>query len=269
MAGIKKAPIVKEYVEPAMEIPKVSETSNFYPINGIPTDYRLYPEGTTIFGRPLKTREVKLLAGMDETNFNFIISEILQAATKGIDVQEMYVADKLYILFWLRANTYKNEGYSTEFNCSHCGNKNHYLFSMDKIRIEVLKEDFDPTKQIKLLNSDNSVTISFPKVKDEHKVSQMLKANKTAAVPLDEDILSLASMIKSVNGEELTLRFTYEFINSLDAEDYAYLKSYVDDNEIGVSPVVSAICEKEECQEENLIEVRFHSEFFLPKYQHR
>jgi hypothetical protein len=264
----KRQPIVKEFVEPIKET--ITTKSNMFPIEGIPTDYKLYPENTQIFGRPLTVKEVKLLAGMNETNFTFIINEILQNATSGIEIDELYVADKLYILFWLRANTYKNEGYSTEFVCSHCGAKNSYLFTMDKLKIISLSEkEFDPDQEIELLNVSDKIKINFPKVKDENQVTQMLKANKNSSIKLDEDILSMAVMIKTINGEEMSLRYVYEYLNNLSVEDFAFIKSHLEDLDIGVSSDIPVFCSNTSCQEENLIEVRFHSEFFLPKYQHR
>jgi len=260
----KREPIVKEFVAP--EEKTITTKSNMFPIEGIPTDYRLYPVNTKIYGRPLTVKEVKLLAGMNDTNYAFIISEILQNAISGIDINELYVADKLYILFWLRANTYKNEGYSTEYVCSHCGAKNHYLFTMDKLTVVTLTDkEFDPNNEIKLLNVEDTITINFPKVKDENKVNQMIKMNKN----LDEDILSMASMIKTINGQEMSLKYVYEYLNQLSVEDFAFIKSYLEEFDIGISPVIPAKCSNEVCGEENLMEVRFQPEFFLPKYQHR
>jgi len=260
----KRSPIVKDFVEPQEPITK---KDNYYLIEGIPTKYRLYPEGTQIYGRPLTVKEVRFLASMTDSNYQFVINEILKNTIKGIDIQELYVADKVFILFWLRANTYKNEGYSTEFTCRHCGRSNHYLFTMDKLRVEYLKDDFVANDDFKLLTTDDVLRISFPKVRDENKVSQILK-NKTS-VEYDEDILSVAAMVKSINGTEYNTKYVYDYLLSLNPEDYAYLETYISDNEIGVSPVVSTNCQYEDCGEESLIEVRFQSDFFLPKYKSR
>jgi len=266
----KRTPLVKEFQEESIQKETITTKTNMFPIEGLPTDYKLYPEGTMIYGRPLTVKETKLLAGMNESNFSFIINEVLQNTITGIQVDELYVADKLYILFWLRANTYKNEGYSTEYICQHCGTKNRYMFTMDKLNIVSLSEkDFDVDNELSLLNRDDKLRICFPKVKDENKVSHMLRMNKNNAQQLDEEILSMATMVKTINGEEMSLKYVYEYLNNLTPEDFSFIKSYMDDIEIGVSPVIPVACSNQTCQEENLIEVRFHSEFFLPKYNHR
>ncbi len=93
--------------------------SNYLPIEDLPSKYRLYPEGTKILARPLKVDEVKLLASMDENNYNFVMNDILKRTVKGIDVNDILVDDKHFIIFWLRANTYKNSGYELEFFCNY------------------------------------------------------------------------------------------------------------------------------------------------------
>jgi len=266
---LERTPLVNEFKEPEV-VEQITKTNNMFPIEGLPTDYRLYPPNTTIYGRPLTVKEVRLLSGMNENNVTFIINEILQGATKGIDINELYVADKLYILFWLRANTYKNEGYSTEYICNSCGTKNNYLFTMDKLNVVSLDEkNFDPEYELQLLNSNDKIKIGFPKVKDENKVSQMLKQSKNGSIQLDEEILSMATMVKFINGEEMSLKYVYEYLCNLTVEDFAYIKTYLEKIEIGVSPIFSTNCVNQSCQEENLIQVRFQSEFFLPKYNDR
>lgn len=266
---LERTPIVNEFREPEIVEP-ITKSNNMFPIDGLPTDYKLYPPNTTIYGRPLTVKEVRLLSGMNENNGTFIINEILQGAIKGIDFNELYVADKLYILFWLRANTYKNEGYSTEYVCYSCGTKNNSLFTMDKLNVvSLVDKKFDPNHELQLLNCSDKIKIGFPKVKDENKVSQMLKQSKNSSIQLDEEILSMATMIKFINSEEMSLKYVYEYLCNLTVEDYAYIKTYLEQIEIGVSPIISTNCVNQSCQEENLIEVRFHHEFFLPKYNNR
>ena len=98
-------------VDEVIDVPKVVEQKledNFFPIDDLPSRYKLYPEGTKIFGRTLKVSEVKKLTTMNENNFNVILKDILTATLRGIDIEDICVADKVYIIFWLRANTFKN-----------------------------------------------------------------------------------------------------------------------------------------------------------------
>ena len=103
-------------VEPAQEAPM-----GFFPIVDLPSRYKLYPKGTKIFGRPLRVLEVKQLSQMGEDNSGTVINSVLKSATVGFNVNELLVSDKVYILFWLRANTYRDSGYRVDFECLKCG----------------------------------------------------------------------------------------------------------------------------------------------------
>lgn len=256
---IGAAPIQQAPLE--AEIP-----NNFHLVEGLPTKYKLYPEGTKIFGRPLTVKEVKLLASIGEDNFDFIVNQILYSAIKGIDIQDLYVVDKIYLIFWLRANTYKNDGYSSTYTCPKCKRENNYLFGVADLVVKELADSFVPGEPLKLLTNEDVIVIQFATVRDENLITSFQKG-KTES--FDDDMLTMASMIKSINGSELSLRLKYEYVVGMNPEDYAYLYSYIQENEVGVAPVAKMECQHEDCREEISIEIRFHEEFFLPKYNFR
>jgi hypothetical protein len=77
-----------------------SNSPNYWAINGLPSNYLLYPKGTQILGRPLKVLEVKKLSSINEENADFIINDILKRTIKGINIDNLLVADKLFIILW-------------------------------------------------------------------------------------------------------------------------------------------------------------------------
>lgn len=241
--------------------------NNYHFVEGLPTRYKLYPEGTKIFGRPLTVKEVKLLASIGQDNFDFIVNQILNAAIKGIDIQNLVVADKLYLIFWLRANTYKNDGYSSTYTCPKCKRDNNYLFGVADLVVKELSDEFVPGEPLQLLTNEDIIVVQFPTVKEENQVNQL--SNSKTAEAFDDDMLTLASMIKSINGKELSLRMKYEYVVQMNPEDYAFIYSYIQENDIGVAPVAKMNCQHADCGEEISIEIRFHEEFFLPKYNFR
>ncbi len=80
---------------------KKSKT-NFYRIDGLPSLGKLYPEETVIEGRPLRVLEVKKLTTLSEENANYVINDVIRNCIMGINLDDLLVADKLYIVFWLR-----------------------------------------------------------------------------------------------------------------------------------------------------------------------
>ena len=80
---------VDETIEAPIEKPIQKLEGNFYEITDLPSRFLLYPEGTKIFGRPMKVSEIKKLTTMNEINYNSIIKSVLENCIKGIDIDDI------------------------------------------------------------------------------------------------------------------------------------------------------------------------------------
>lgn len=264
MAKLKMVDVEEEIVP--TETPKIVDSS-FFPIDDLPSRYLKYPKGTKLFGRPLKVKEIKRLSAMNEDNYNSIINEVLTNCIQGLPIEEIYVADKLYLIFWLRANTYKNANFSTTYHCHSCKEKNEFTFDVDSFSVNYLEEFMD-FKDLTLLNSQDIISFDYPKIRDEGRIAFLKDNLRNSRMQIDEDTISTASYIKTINGKEISLQRACEFLLNLDsAEDYAFIMSHIEENEFGVSPEVKVHCHK--CKEINHLPFSFRQDFFLPKYQFR
>lgn len=258
-----------EEISPEALVNKPVESKDiFYTIENLPTNYKLYPKGTVIKGRPLTVREVKKLSSMNENNFDSILNDVLTTATRGLDIEEIYVADKIYIIFWLRANTYKNANFTTPYVCQKCKRPTEYTFDVDAFEIKYLPDDFDKFS-LTMLNKTDIITFDYSKIKDEIRVEKFNISMKSGLTRYDDETIQYASMIKTINGESVTMRSACEYLNSLGAEDSAYLQSYLSENDIGVIPVIQPQCGHTDCKEVNEVLITFRSDFFVPKYKFR
>ena len=106
---------------------------NFWEITDLPSKFKLYAPGTKILARPLKVLEIKMLSTLNTDNINFVLNDIIGRCVTGIRVEDICTADKLYIIFWLRANTYRDSSYSIDFVCPDCKAKGKY----DKLSVVV------------------------------------------------------------------------------------------------------------------------------------
>jgi hypothetical protein len=258
-----KDEIKKEQPIPVQE---AKSTIEYWPIEDIPSKYKLYPANTKILGRPLKVPEVKKLALMNENNFNFVINEVLKSSIQGINIDDLLVADKVYIIMWLRANTYRESGYIMPFKCSQCEKESSYEFNLDALEIKYIKDDYDPLKLIELKTGDN-LLYSYLKVKDEQIANKFKQSYINSMFKIDDEILDLAITIRSINGKEMSTLEKYEFINTLKAEDYVYLISYIKQYDIGIKPYINAKCT--ECGGITPVGITFSGSFFIPGYKFR
>jgi len=240
------------------------DNSNYWEIKDIPTNYRLYPEGTVIKARPLKVIEVKKLSSMNDSNADYVINDILKRTVQGINVDDIYLADKIYIVFWLRANTFRDSSYVIDFACPKCEKESKYNFQLSNLKINDLKDDYNPSKVITMDNGDG-VTMRYLTIKDEIMFDRFKELNENTLEEIDDELLGLSCMINTINGkstDDMLERYNY-VLNVLSPGDFSTLSTYVEEYGIGIDPVMNVTCL--ECGGNAPMGVTFRPDFFLPK----
>lgn len=236
---------------------------NFWEITDLPSKFKLYAPGTKILARPLKVLEIKMLSTLNTDNINFVLNDIIGRCVTGIRVEDICTADKLYIIFWLRANTYRDSSYSIDFVCPDCKAKGKYDFQLDCLKINYLKDSFDENKDINL-PSGKVVKIKMLRISDEIRVTNFEKTNAQSLASFDTDLLHAASLISEIDGKRIGLIAAYDFISKATPDDYSYIISYVNHYDFGIDPSIDAPCKK--CGGAAQIAVTFRPEFFVSKY---
>lgn len=246
---------------------KPDDNSNYWKVENLPSKYRLYELGTEISARPLKVIEVKKLAGINEDNANYIINEILRKCVRGINVDDIYLADKMYLILWIRANTFRDNSYKVEQECSKCGKTTGYHFNIDNLNVNYISDEYNPEEKYTLPSGD-IVTLKHLTIGDEISIESFkdryFKLFTDSGEEIDDDLLREAFMINTINGEERNPLDKYNYITDIPPTDYSYIKTKLEKITMGVSPVLTVKCS--ECGGESLIGITFRTEFFIPKY---
>ena len=237
--------------------------ANFIPIDDLPSKYYFYPEGTKIYAKPMKVNDVKLLASLNQHNFDIVINQVLSRNVTGIDIDNILRSDKFYLIFWLRANTYKDAGYEVDFHCQHCEKDSKYNFDVDVLDVKYAKEGIDLVKEMP--KSKDKIKTRFKSVLDETKMLEFKKLNSGSIDSFDDDFLDLAMDIEMVNDSVLTLFQKYEYIKNMEPIDYSFLISFVNSVGFGVENVINATCNS--CKGVTPQGVNFRSDFFIPKFE--
>jgi len=237
--------------------------SNYWKIEGLPSQNKFYSVETEIQGRPMKVLEIKKISSMGLTNGDFILNDILKKTVIGIDINDLYIADKLFIIFWLRANTYRESGYVVPFVCPKCDNESKYHFEIDSLEIQHIGKEFSPDKPIKV--GGNTITYDYLRISDELYLNRFKEINSKALGEVDEELLSMAQMVKTIDGKEQSLLQKYYWIIDMSPGEYSYLRAYMEKNGMGIKPMVNVVCKN--CGGSAQVAVSFRSEFFIPEYQ--
>lgn len=249
--------------ELAKETDKDVIDGNYWPIEELPSKFKLYPTGTKIFARPLKVLEVKMLSSLTNDNFHHVITEVLKKSVRGIEIDKLLVSDKLFIIFWLRANTYKESGYTVDFDCNVCDTHSTYEFEIDNLDIIDIKDDYNPNDTLKLPQCGDEITTRQLTIAEENNVKNFQARNKRSLTEFDEEILTIANLIKTINGKEESLMHKYDYIVAMNPIDFGKIESYLNHFDMGISPVMNVTCKN--CGGIADVAVSFQPEFFVPK----
>jgi hypothetical protein len=246
--------------------PIISDKENYWEIDDLPS--RGYFYDGPVYGRPLKIIDIKKLSSLNEVNGDQVINDIIKRNVKGINVDDLLVGDKMYIVMWLRANSYRNPDYVVDFDCPHCGKKSSYHFELKNINVKYLPDDFnDECLTIKLPNKDD-IRFRFTTIKDQRTISNFIKANRELYKgDMDSDLVEVAVTIETINHEQLTDLKKYNYVLGLDPENYAFYQTEVQKYESGIEQYFNVTCG--ECEEVSPMGVTFRTDFFVPKYKSR
>jgi hypothetical protein len=278
----KSEAIVKPIKAKAVELEIPPE---YHEISGFPSKGKLYHKDAKIFARPLKILEIKQLTNMTDTNYSFIINNVLKQTVilDKIDFDDLVVADKFYLIFWQRANTYQGDGFSIDFNCESCmhikikedqnmgvetsdedlreASASKYTFDISALNLEDVKDDYDPNTLIDL-DCGDKVTIFQHTVASEMAVDSVI--TKKSIPNVDEDLLNIASVISSINGSPVDIKTAYAYLINIQPSDFIKIINYKDNFDINIKPSFTVNCKK--CGGEVETPLTFRPDFFLPKY---
>ena len=107
----------------------------------IPSKGYFYKPDSVIKIRPLNVQEVKYLSTLCPQNATDVINEIVQKCIilENIQFDELLLADREYLIFWLRANSFSiNNGYITIKSTGKTSPK----ISVGKFPIQIKDENY-------------------------------------------------------------------------------------------------------------------------------
>jgi len=240
----------------------VTGGANYWEITDLPSKYRLYPKGTSLQARPLKVIEIKKLSSLNENNADYVLNDIIKRTVKGIDVGDILIADKLYIIFWLRANTFRDSGYVVNFHCQKCEMKSSFHFKLNNLQVQYLSDEYEIDKELSLNNQDK-IQLKFLTISDQNYLDRYKEMNAKAFgdIEADDEILGLANMLM-VNNKEMTLIQKYNYICELSGEDYSTIMTYVEKFGMGIEPIMNVTCDS--CGGIAPERANFRADFFVP-----
>jgi hypothetical protein len=240
------------------------DTTIYTEIDNIPSKYKMYPTNVKLSGRGLTLLEVKKLSHLNEENSDSLINETLKRCIKGYPIDKLLSADKMYLIFWLRANTYREAGYSVSFTCPKCSEESSYDFTLNNLQVKELSDSFSLDKLNVITKSGKTFKFHFTTVEDEKQINKFKIAYADIIKEIDDDFITNAVMIDEINGEKLDILEKYNYVINLTPEEYSFLISRMEEYNFGIKSFLNATCNK--CGGVSPVGVTFQEDFFIPRY---
>lgn len=211
-----------------------------------------------IFVKKLTTIDIKNLSLINQDNVNNILNTVIAKNVSGINVNDIFVGDKLWLIFYLRSITYNDHPFTVSYTCKVCNRKQKHEFKLADIAVNYIKDDFND----KFTTSDGDIlTLTFPTIGNENQAARLKKEDQFAE--FDNELIDIANYIKELNGEKLNLRNAYEYLINMDPCDFAAFTNFMGNNTFGIKPMFEIECDCGNIVEERLV---FSPDFFMPDF---
>lgn len=224
----------------------------------LPSRGRYYK--SEIYARKLTAIEMKNLSKVRKDTVNPVFNQIIASAISGIDLGDIMINDKLWLIYFLRSITYDDVPIKVIGTCQSCGKTHVHEFCLKDLDVIYAEEEMPA--DLELPNGDK-VTVRFPTIETEIEINRT-KNNPAFVEDIDEETMTIASHITSINGSSVGIYEAYEYFarGNGSAKEFARLTNYLKKYAFGARPISTYTCS---CGEEVQVEVPMTREFFLPE----
>lgn len=184
-----------------------------------------------------------------------------------IPVYDLCIEDYQYLLHKLRIVTYGPE-YNVSIVCPFCGELFDYSINLDDLEVLEYKPELKEKFNLVLPKSGTKIELRLQTPRDLDWIENRKKELKKQFPDMQGDptlVLSIVSVLKSINGEDINPFFAEDFIKKLPMKDTNAIINRMKSiqNNIGLKSEVT--CECSHCKSKVKTPFRFTTEFFRPE----
>ena len=135
-----------------------------------------------------------------------------------IPVYDLYLCDYTYLLHKLRTVTYGSD-YAIKFTCPKCGNEEVIHLNLDDIKVNEYNKKIDELMTVKLPKTGYTVKLRLQTPRDLDKISQEMRKQNPDLNWDPTQLLTLKSLIESIDGGAVDPALINETIKKLPMMD--------------------------------------------------
>lgn len=153
-----------------------------------------------------------------------LINTLIKKCVNGVDVNDLLLFDRYYLLMKLREASYGPE-YKFSITCPHCDTETHSEINLsDGLFIEEVPDDLEDPRTVKLPRLGVEAVVRFPRVRDEGLIADNESAHKNTY-----------KFVKSLDGNEDPV-FISKALKRMSIVDMKTLIKEINRGEYGVDP---------------------------------
>ena len=205
---------------------------------------KLYPEGTTIKVKKVTPFEQKrffsLMSMAEEHETSKVLLDFLRGLVicEGVSFDDLYFFDLQYLLYQIRAVTYKLFPLKVYTNCDQCGEKISITIEPTELEIIELPEVVQKTV---LLDNHGEIPVRPKKLKDDAVIDSFLKAQGFEVTDLAMRIMVMDLLTLS-DWQPLPELWNMAQMGDITVEDTIRIEQYLSNTVWGVKEEVKQVC---------------------------
>lgn len=205
------------------------------------------PSGGTIKMRAMSFDDEKALAQLSASNNSFLTQYINNCV--DMDVNELYIVDKLFLISRLRSISFGPE-YTAECICPKCSSTNSVTINLDDLAVGK-DEDFSGIAEVLLPKMDKVAKVVLPKIKDEDFFNSA-----------DTMHANLWRFVKQID-EYTSGPLIAEAIKKMPITDVHAILRAIQPEEIGLQTQIMLDCN--DCNKQSVLDLPINEGFFIVK----
>ena len=209
--------------------------------------YTLPDPASPVSVRPMTFEDEKAIAAIKKSDKMDPINYLLARCVKNLNISELLLMDKLYLIYKLREVSYGTD-YKVNITCPKCSAESEVNVDISKLLVKEVPDDLSDPRKIYLPTIKKDATVRFPRLKEE-KYMNLLENKNVQFWRFVEDIDGHKDkkVIAKVL-EKLPLADMHILIGELTKPDY------------GMDSQINYICG--ECEGESVLNIPIGENFF-------
>jgi hypothetical protein len=197
--------------------------------------------------RPMTFEDEKSLATIKKSDKVEPVNYLLSKCVNNLNINELLLMDKLFLLYKIREISYGTD-YKAVISCPKCFQDSEVTIDISKLLLNEVPDDLSDPRKIELPALKKSVTLRFPRLRDEKYLNFIENKN-----------IQLWRFIEDIEGHT-DKQVIAKVLEKLPLKDMHVLVSELMKPEYGLDSKINFICG--DCEAETVVNIPIGENFF-------